>query len=110
MKRDMSKTSERATRFPIRAALRYRLRGERIWRQGVTENISTSGVLFRTDQTLSPGTLLDISFTLPMDAAGAPGAKVACHGVIVRAVEQTLYAARISRSRLLRPWDADDGR
>lgn len=89
-------------RFPIEAPLRYRVHGERHWREGTTVNISKSGVLFRCNQAVVPGTNVEMSFMLPVELSGEPGAKVTCRGVIVRSKEFPLIAARIHGSRLLR--------
>lgn len=90
-------------RFPIEAPLRYRVRGERTWHRGTTVNISKSGVLFLGEQPVSEGIAIEMSFVLPVALAGEPGAKVTCHGLIVRASEFPMLAAKISGIRLVRP-------
>jgi PilZ domain len=96
--------SARARRFSIQTILRYRVRPERIWHSGVTENISASGVLFRGDRPCSPGSKLEISLTLPNARTGETGAKMVCQGVVVRtAADVDLIGVRMtSRPRLLR--------
>jgi PilZ domain len=96
--------SARARRFAIQTVLRYRIRPERIWHSGRTENISASGVLFRGEQACVPGSKLEISLTLPNMRAGDTGAKLVCQGVVVRtAPDADVIAVRMtSRPRLLR--------
>jgi PAS domain S-box-containing protein len=79
--------SLRAQRFKLSLPLRYRLVGEDDWRQGTTENISRSGVLFRAEEMLQPTAQLEISMMLPAEIAGLSAAEVVCRGEIVRAVE-----------------------
>jgi hypothetical protein len=40
----------RATRFDLHLPLKYRLVGESGWREGTTENISRSGMLFQAEE------------------------------------------------------------
>ncbi len=95
--------THRAKRFPIQATLRYRIQSEHTWHIGVIENVSTSGLLFRGEHSLVPGTQIEMSFNLPGELGSEAGAKVICHGAIVRSAEYQMLAASISRSRLLRP-------
>jgi len=64
--------------------IRYRVSGESAWGEGVTENISRSGVLFRGQRLLKEGTSVDMSFVLPVEVAGGARAEVSCRGHIVR--------------------------
>ena len=95
--------TDRAVRFVISAPLRYRIRSKRTWHEGVIQNISRTGILFRGEQLLNPGTQIELSFTLPLEMAAVAGVKVSCHGVVVRSSEYPMIAANISHSRLLRP-------
>jgi PAS domain S-box-containing protein len=77
----------RATRFDLHLALKYRLLGESGWREGTTENISRSGVLFQAEETLTPNAQLEINLVLPEEIAGLAAAEVICRGEVVRTVE-----------------------
>ena len=57
----------RAPRFSARLVVWCRLSGDAQWHQGVTENLSSTGVLFRTDlpTPLQPRTLLEIALEIP---------------------------------------------
>ncbi|HXE89999.1 MAG TPA: ATP-binding protein [Terriglobales bacterium] len=91
----------RATRFPLSLPLRYRRPGEPEWHEGLTENISRSGVLFRAQDVLEPKTPVELTVLLPAGTFGA-GAVVNCGGYIVRTVQPTApemlpgFAAAIS--------------
>ncbi len=76
----------RAQRFPLHLPLRYRAQGETAWQTGWTENISSSGVLFRATSVISLATPVELSFVLPGEVGGAGGAVVYCHGKIVRTI------------------------
>ena len=49
----------------------------------MTDNISRSGVLFRTPEMMEESTPLEMHFALPLEVSGQPGALVACRGRIV---------------------------
>ena len=77
----------RAQRFSLSLPLRYRLLGEEGWKQGTTENISRSGMLFRAEEMLQPTAQLEINLVLPAEIAGLSAAEVVCRGEIVRSME-----------------------
>ena len=74
----------RALRFGTRLTTRYRTRRGFDWHDGVTENISRSGVLFRNIHPLEPKTPVDIVLTLPAGATSDPTTRLCCQGEIVR--------------------------
>jgi PAS domain S-box-containing protein len=77
----------RAQRFNLHLPLKYRLVGEGDWRQGTTENISRSGMLFRAEEMIPPNAVLEINLVLPVEIAGLSAAEVVCRGEVVRALE-----------------------
>jgi CheY-like chemotaxis protein len=77
----------RAPRFTLQLPVHYRLDGESLWRHGTTENISRSGMLFRTDQPLEPNARLEFSVELPTDIFGMAATEIVCRGEIVRQVD-----------------------
>ena len=99
----------RATRYPIQIAMRYRSPGSRQWREGRTENISRSGVLFRTDHLMPLQTPIEMLFALPVDVEGQ-NATVICRGRVVRmegtaddmqpAVAATISGYRLTHSQV----------
>jgi PAS domain S-box-containing protein len=76
----------RATRFDLHLPLKYRLVGESGWREGTTENISRSGMLFQAEEPIAPNAQLEINLVLPAEIAGLAAAEVVCRGEVVRAV------------------------
>ena len=78
-----SRRSERRTRLAVRQPLRYRAVGEGTWREGLTENISRSGVLFRAENLLQVRTLVELTFML---AVADLNSEVFCRGQVVRTV------------------------
>jgi hypothetical protein len=106
--RERRATAVRAPRFTIEVPFYFRRRGEGSWRQGMTDNISRSGVLFRTAEDLESETPIEMHFALPLQVSGRPGALVACRGLVVRTVPADSpdalpgFAATISRYRFVR--------
>jgi len=106
--KDSSAQTNRARRFSLQLPLRYRVRGERAWRRGETENISSSGVLFRGEIFVEMNTALELCLTMPaVNFEGA--AEMVCRGRIVRSVraverrDLSAFAVKILHSRLVRP-------
>ncbi len=89
MARTRNKVSSpfRATRFDLHLPMKYRLVGESGWREGTTENISRSGMLFQAEEPIAPNAQLEINLVLPAEIAGLAAAEVVCRGEIVRAVQ-----------------------
>jgi hypothetical protein len=105
---EQSDPDVRAPRFNIEIPFYFRRRGEGSWREGMTDNISRSGVLFRTGEDLAAEDAIEMHFALPLQIAGRPGAVVACRGHVVRTVPADSpdalpgFAATISRYRFVR--------
>ncbi len=93
----------RATRFALHLPLKYRPVGESGWREGTTENISRTGMLFQAQETLEPSAQLEINLVLPAEIAGLTEAEVVCRGEVVRTVESgkvsSTLAAKILQYR-----------
>jgi PAS domain S-box-containing protein len=77
----------RATRFDLRLPLKYRRVGESGWRDGTTENISRSGMLFQAEESIAPNAQLEINLVLPAEIAGLAAAEVICRGEVVRTID-----------------------
>jgi len=75
----------RAPRFAVDLPLRYRVPGDDDWQDAVTENISRSGVLFRTERPLPPRTAVEMVLEVPNPVPGGPPDDVVCLGDVVRA-------------------------
>jgi hypothetical protein len=74
----------RSKRFSIEAPLRYRVSSETDWRNARTENISSTGVLFRCEQRTELGAHVEINFLLLSSPNDQAGLEVACEGEVVR--------------------------
>lgn len=85
MKSDRASPS-RATRFLIGLPLKYREAGAADWHDGMTLNMSKSGVLFRAEKAFAPQTSIEIELTLPLVLPGRPAAKIAGRGTVVRSL------------------------
>jgi len=72
----------RARRFPLTLPIRCRRAGEEGWIDGVTINISSSGVLFCTSEPLDVDTQVEMSIVLGESRARA--GELRCDGHIVR--------------------------
>ena len=81
---DEDQELRRAKRFPIEAPLRYRVASEHDWRKAKTENISSTGVLFRCEQCAGRGAHIELNFLLLSSSGDHSGLEVACEGEIVR--------------------------
>jgi PilZ domain len=98
----------RAQRYEINTAMRYRLRGEKLWREGVVKNISISGVLIRIDQFLDLEATIEVRFSLPIHLRGERPAEVLCRGFVIRSLKceepnrAVMVAAKIEHWRFLR--------
>jgi hypothetical protein len=99
--------ANRAPRYPIRITMLYRMPGNKQWRQGRTENISRSGVLFRTDHQMSVEAPIEMLLALPVEIRGGRAGSVICRGRVVRTeglpdadTEACAVAATITNYRL----------
>lgn len=88
----------RAPRFQLHMPVLVRLLGEDNWREGITENVSRSGVLLRlpgqpeATQALSERSPLEIHMALPAQIPGTEGASIICHAQVVRTVAPNGHA------------------
>jgi hypothetical protein len=94
-----------APRVPITTRVRYREPGDAEWIEGLTENISRSGILFRGQRIGEPRAALELIVTLPETGDGSAG-RALCDGHIVRLVSPdgsgpTSFAAKISSYRFV---------
>ena len=76
--------AQRAPRYTIHIPLKYRPSGTADWWEGQTENISRSGVLFRTDNLMPLQTPVDVLMSLPEEVGDSGSGMVVCNGRVVR--------------------------
>lgn len=87
MKETVGLTTEparRPGRYPVRTAIRFRIRGEDEWHQGVTEDISRTGVFLRSSFLPGTGSKVEMVLSLPAEVWGRSAAEVFGQGRIVR--------------------------
>jgi signal transduction histidine kinase len=80
----------RARRFSMRVPLRYRGIGTWEWRNGETENISFSGVLFRCPEQLEERARVEVVLEMPPELSEGAGLDLLCAGQVVRSTEAGL--------------------
>jgi hypothetical protein len=74
----------RERRLRHRVPVQFRLPGSEPWSEGITENISRSGLLFRSANSLEIGSSLELIFEMPRELTGDADARVVCEGTLVR--------------------------
>jgi hypothetical protein len=101
---------QRAPRYQVGILLRYRPVGESTWREGKSENISDTGVLFQLETALSRDTQIEMMLEVPAQVAASTGMLIR-RGRIVRAVspspleDRPAYAAAAFDYGYLHPPD-----
>jgi hypothetical protein len=93
MAEEAPEVSIRAERFPIHIPVRYREPGGQVWFEGKTENISRSGVLFRTESVLSPKTTIEMRLTPQVVIKDEAPCEILCKGVVVRTEQSNIRGA-----------------
>jgi hypothetical protein len=98
----------RAQRFSLPSSILYRPAGEFRWREGRTENISESGVLFRGLEAVNVETAVEIMVDVPAEVLGKAAGASLGRGRIVRLERERLdarpaFAAAISNWEVLQP-------
>ena len=102
--RDFSEFQPRAQRFPIHVSVQYHECDKRDWHEGITINISRTGILFQADQDIAPQTELELRVLFPAEITGSSPMNVLCWGPVVRKAAgappgSSLIAAAIQRYR-----------
>ena len=74
----------RARRLKLDTPVRYRVKSQTAWYEGVVENLSQSGILFHGIQHLHTKTLVEMIFEMPEEISGQKNSNVLCQGQIIR--------------------------
>jgi PilZ domain len=74
----------RERRLRHRVSVLFRIPGSDQWIEGVTENISRSGLLFRSSRPLEVGSSMELILEMPHELTGDDDARVVCEGSLVR--------------------------
>ena len=75
---------DRARRFALHLQVYFRHPQSPTWLEGTTENISYSGVLFRSTKVLDPDTPLELRLKLATGSKSSPAAEIRCKGAVIR--------------------------
>ena len=78
-------SSSRARRFPLGLPVVYQAPGDSEWYGGVTESISSSGLVIRADEPVVPAESVTVVISLPSTPA-EPGACLVGHGYVARTI------------------------
>lgn len=70
--------------------MQFREKGAETWYEGQMENISSSGVLFRTEHPLPENTEVEMILEMPAEICGQKNSRVICNGLVVRFVQPTV--------------------
>jgi hypothetical protein len=82
--RQQRSPAPREPRRILQVRVRYRPAGDETWREGRSENISRSGVLFRADSFVSPETPLEMVLILGGEIGEQSAGTLVCFGRVVR--------------------------
>jgi hypothetical protein len=83
----LHQNAERARRFALHLPVYFRQSNSTTWLEGTTENISYTGVLFRSTHPLVPETSLELRLQLAVGPKLNNASEIRCRGSVVR-VEQ----------------------
>ncbi len=74
----------RARRLRLQTPVRFRVKNLGNWMEGIIENISQSGVLFRGPEQLPANALVEMVFEMPEEISGQQNSNVLCQARIIR--------------------------
>ena len=103
-----TKMIARAQRFPIRAAMHYRIVGEGRWYVGTVDNMSSTGVLFHGERTVGVDSSIEVTVNVPGSLAAGHSSKMVSRGKVIRLSpgafdsDPIVMAAELYRLRILR--------
>lgn len=86
----------RERRLGMELPIQFREQNSVVWQDGIIENISRSGVRFRSEQTLKPTALVQMIFEMPQEISGRARSKVFCNAHVVREVTSSKTVAHIT--------------
>jgi hypothetical protein len=87
MGRKVQNGSMRAERFEVHMPVHYRTPDSPEWYETQTENVSHTGVMFRTKSILKPSTIVDVRLEVPPTGLKNSRAEVVCKCEVVRVVK-----------------------
>lgn len=100
MNEQLRSPKKRSRYYPIQAPIEYRVHGERLWRKGVSRNISDTEIVFEAECELNQGIQFEAHLSLPPIADQETA--ISFQATVVRSSEGGMCAARIFSGRLCR--------
>jgi signal transduction histidine kinase len=97
----------RAPRFDSSLPIRFKTLGSDNWRDGLSSNLSCTGVLFRTRARVSRGAPISILLPLPEQVAGSARVVLRCQGTVARVEHPPLPLMRSSVAVAFSEWRVD---
>ena len=79
----------RERRIKCESVMTFRARGTAAWQDGVLENVSRSGILFRTEKTATRGQRIELTLEMPQEIIGRAGSRVLALGRVTRVIAGT---------------------
>jgi hypothetical protein len=64
--------------------MRYRVNNTSTWHEGIIDNLSQTGLLFRGPQQLPVNALIEMVFEMPEEISGQKNRNVLCQGRVIR--------------------------
>lgn len=93
----------KAQRFDLQLPFELIRGGSQVLSQhGETKNLSSAGVLFRSNATLRIGEPVEYLITLPTSRGGPENVRVRCMGKVVRFAKEAEVAATLERYEFVR--------
>jgi len=93
----------KAQRFELRLPFELiRSGSQSVSRHGETKNLSSAGVLFRSDVDLRIGEPVEYMITLPTSPGPSENVRLRCMGKVVRVAEKAEIAATLERYEFVR--------
>lgn len=80
----LHQNAERARRFALHLPVYFRQPHSPTWLEGTTENISYTGILFRSTHPLVPDTSLELRLQLAVGPKLSHASEIHCKGAVVR--------------------------
>jgi hypothetical protein len=99
--------TQEAIRFQVGLPMRFRIFGEKVWREGWVETMSVTEILFRSSREVAASQGMEIRIALPSPQSGAHGGIIVGKARVLRCFAmpemqaQNLIVASISSPRLL---------
>ena len=85
----MDSFQSRAGRFELQLIVRYRVRGQNVWREGCTKDVSPTGVFFWADRLIEVGSSVEMRLEVVRGPGGEVLEEMICYGKVVRSVSPT---------------------